>query len=242
MSTSTPDVLVWVADGFAAEGLDYGDRLVDRLSGQGLCVARRDLTSINGAVPPARLHILSGGATSVNDRSTWMPRALALTRLLVQGAGREDYTIVGICLGSQMIAEALWPGGIRSCGQIEVGLTEVQWHDGESECIVVPAFHYEGIDPSMVSRGGGQVVAGNAHSLVQSFRIGFNIWGLQFHPEFNSADMRRLVKYHRPIIEAYGGTVEAALRSVEQFEVRWKQELFDRIFHRISTGNRVPSK
>ncbi|MGH4004854.1 MAG: hypothetical protein ACRDSO_12190, partial [Pseudonocardiaceae bacterium] len=106
------DALVWVADGFAADGLGYGDRLEERLSGQGLRVARRDLTSIDGAVPAARLHVLSGGSTSVNDQSSWMPRALALTRSLVQGAQRDDHTIVGICLGSQIIAEALWPGGV----------------------------------------------------------------------------------------------------------------------------------
>ncbi len=227
------DALVWVADGFAADGLGYGDRLEERLSGQGLRVARRDLTSIDGAVPAARLHVLSGGSTSVNDQSSWMSRALALTRSLVQGAQRDDHTIVGICLGSQIIAEALWPGGVHAAERIEVGLTEVQWCDGKSEGIITPAFHYEELDPSAVLGGGGKIVADNAHSPVQGFRLGARIWGLQFHPELEPADVRRMVKDHRLDIEEHRGTAEAALRSVDELESRWNPDLFDRVFHRI---------
>lgn len=227
------DAFVWVADGLVTDDLDYGDRLVERLSSLGLRVARRDLTSIDSAVPAARLHVLSGGSTSVNDRSTWMPRALALTRSLVEGAQREDHTVVGICLGSQMITEALWPGGVRTGERIEVGLTEVWWRDGDSERIIVPAFHYEELDPSTVTGGGSRVVADNAHSPVQGFRLGTGIWGLQFHPELEPADVRRMVRHHRPTIEAHRGTAEAALRSVDQLESRWKRDLFDRVFHRI---------
>lgn len=228
-----PDAVVWVADGLAADGLDFGDRLVERLADQGLCVARRDLTSTGGAVPAARLHVLSGGMTSVNDRSTWMPRALGFTRALAQGAQRDDHTVVGVCLGSQMIAEALWGGGVRAGKRIEVGLTEVRWRDGESERIIVPAFHYEEIDPAVVVDGGGKVVANNAHSPVQSFRFGTRIWGLQFHPELGPADVRRMVRHHCRTIEAHRGTVEAALRSIDQLESRWKRDLFDQILHRI---------
>ncbi|MGH3326645.1 MAG: type 1 glutamine amidotransferase [Streptomycetales bacterium] len=221
-----------MADGFTADGSDFGDRLVERLSDQGLRVVRRDLTSTGGAAPAARLHVLSGGATSVNDRSTWMPRALALTRTLLQGAHREDHTLVGICLGSQMIAEALWPGGVRAGEQIEAGLTEVLWRAGASERIIVPAFHYEELDPSTLA-GGGEVVADNAHSPVQGFRLGPRIWGLQFHPELEPADLRCMLIHHRQTIEAHRGSTEAALRSVDQLESRWKHDLFDRVFHRI---------
>ncbi len=227
------DAVVWVADGAVADGLDYGDRLVERLSSHGRRVLRRSLTSIDGTAPVASLHVLTGGATSVNDQSTWMPAALALTRSLVEGAHREDHTLVGICLGSQMIAEALWPGAVCTGEQIEVGLTEIQWHDEESEHIVVPAFHYEQIDPSMVADGGGRVVADNAHSPVQGFRLGARIWGLQFHPELQPADVRRVVRHHRRTIAAHGGTAQAPLRSVDELESRWEPDVFDRIFHHI---------
>lgn len=194
------DAVVWVADGVPADGLDYGTRLVQRLSDQGLDVVRHDLTSTDGTTPAARLHFLSGGSTSVNERSTWMPKALALTRSLIQGARREEHTLVGICLGSQIVAESLWPGGVLAGEQIRVGLTEVRWHDGENERIVVPAFHYEEIDAATVTGGGGEIVADNASSRVQGFRLGTRIWGLQFHPELEPTDVRRVVAHHRHTI------------------------------------------
>jgi GMP synthase-like glutamine amidotransferase len=132
-----------------------------------------------------------------------------------------------------MIAEALWPGGVRSAEQIEVGLTEIQWRYRESERLVVPTFHYELLDRSTVVGGSGEVVADNAHSPVQGFRLGAGVWGLQFHPEFEPADLRRIVMHHRRTIEARRGTAESALRSVDQLESRWTRGLFDRIFHDI---------
>jgi GMP synthase-like glutamine amidotransferase len=230
---ASTDVVVWVADGLAADGLDYGDRLSERLAGLGLDVVRRDLTSAAGAVPAARLHVLTGGSTSVNERSGWMPGGLAFTRNLVEAAQRGDTIVAGVCLGSQMIAEAIWPGGVRGAGQIEVGLAEVHWRCRSAERLVVPAFHYEAIDLSTVVGGGGEVVADNEHSPVQGFRLGADVWGLQFHPEFDPADLRRLVLHHRETIEARGGTVESALRSVDELESRWTHEMFDRIFRGI---------
>lgn len=226
------DAVIWVADGLVADGLDYGSRLADRLAARGLRVVRQDMTSPD-AVPAARLHVLSGGATSVNDRSGWMPRGLAVARSLIEAARRGDHTVLGICLGAQMIAEVLWPGGVRAAEQIEVGLTEVQWSEPGRERTVVPAFHFEEVVRSTVDAGGGEVVAANVHSSVRGFRSGATVCGLQFHPEFEPADMRRLVMHHRRTIEAHGGTVDAALRSVDRLEARWTRDLFDRVFHRM---------
>lgn len=240
------DAVVWVADGQAAEGLSYGDRLVERLTGLDLRVVTRDLTTATGneAVPSTRVHILSGGSTSVNDRSGWMPRGLGLTHSLIEAAQREEHSVVGICLGSQMIAEALWPGRrtVRAAQQIEVGLTTVRWRDekrhGESEQIVVPAFHYEELDPNPMLEGNAQVVADNDHSPVQGFRYGPRIWGFQFHPEFEPADVRRLVLHHRSTIENYHGDTQAALRSVDRYESAWTNTWFDQFIHRVMQHSR----
>lgn len=228
------DAVVWVADGLVADGLDYGSRLVERLARRGLRVVRRDLPSAaDDAAPTARLHVLSGGATSVNERSGWMPRGLALTRSLVEAARRDEHTLVGVCLGAQMVAAALWPDGVRPAGQIEVGLTRIQWRDRQGECSIVPAFHVEELDHSKVVSGGGQVMAANAHSPVQGFRFGVRVWGLQFHPELEPDDVRRVAVHHRQVIEACGGTADAALRSVDQLETHWTGDLFDRVFDRV---------
>lgn len=227
------DAVVWVADGEVTDGQDYGVRLAQRLVNCGFSVARRDMTSGDGPVPAARLHVLSGGSTSVDERAGWMPRGLALVRSLVDAAPREDFTVVGICLGAQMIAEALCPGGVRSAGAIAAGLTEVEWEHPEPERLVVASFNYEVIDHATVVAGGGDVVAGNAHASVQAFRHGSQVWGLQFHPELRPGDVRQLVVHHRRTIEAYGGDVDAALRSVDELEPRWNDALFTRLLTRM---------
>jgi GMP synthase (glutamine-hydrolysing) len=162
-----------------------------------------------------------------------MPRGLALTHSLIQATRQENHTVVGICLGAQMIAETLWPGGVGAAERIEVGLTEIWWGDQNGQRIIVPAFHYERIHPSTPVGGEAEIVAGNAHSPVQGFRVDSRIWGLQFHPEFQPQDMRHMALHHRQTIESYRGTAESALRSVDQLESRWKDDLFDQIFHRI---------
>lgn len=226
------DAVVWVADGLVADGLDYGCRLVERLADGGFHVVRQDLTR-PAAVPEARLHVLSGGATSVNDRSGWMSAGLARTRSLVEAARRGDHTVMGVCLGAQMIAEVLWPGGVRATGRIEVGLTEIQWRGSDRERTVAAAFHFEELARPWVAGGGGEIVAANAHSPVQGFRYGTGVCGLQFHPELEPRDVRRLVRHNRQTIEAHGGTVDAALRSVDALASRWADDLFGRVLDRV---------
>jgi GMP synthase-like glutamine amidotransferase len=222
------DAVVWVADGTAAEGLDYGRRLEERLARRGLDVSRRYLESDETGDSDARLHVLTGGATSVNRRAGWMPAALAHTRRLVRRAEASGSRIVGVCLGAQMIAESLWPGSVRSGERIEVGLCEVSWHvAGQVRDAVVPAFHYEEIDPEAVIGGGGRIVAANPHSAVQGFRVGESVAGVQFHPELTPSDVRALVAHHAPTINEYGGDPDAALASVDRWEASWSADAFD---------------
>lgn len=232
--------IVWVADGEATEKLDYGDRLVERLTDQGMYVDRHDLAKADPADPPtADLHVLTGGATPVHDATGWMPHGLALTSALADGARRGRHTLVGVCLGSQMIAETLSPGNsVRASDVIEVGLTTVRLRlEGREESVVVPSFHYEQILPRVLE-GGAELVADNAHSPVQGFRYGPHVWGVQFHPELDPADTRHLVDHHRDTVETYHSSVAEALDSVDRHEARWSPKLFDRLFHRFLAGRR----
>lgn len=236
------DAVVWVADGQVCEGQDYGERLVERLRARGLRVERRDLTHADGQEPSAPLHVLSGGATSVWDTTGWMPRGLRVTRGLIDGALRDEHAVLGVCLGSQMIAEALWPGSVGSGPRIQVGLVEVTWSPspGAAERLVVPAFHYEQVDSSRATAGGAAVLAEDLRSGLQGFRVGARVWGVQFHPELLPGDVRRLAAYHRETIETHQYSVESALRSVDSLERRWQPGVFDRILDRVcgSTAGR----
>jgi GMP synthase-like glutamine amidotransferase len=224
------DAVVWVADDGVADGLDYGVRLIEGLNRRGLTVHRADLTVNTRHVPQAHLHVLSGGGTPVSEPTGWMPSALRLVGNLIDGARRGEHSLLGVCLGSQMISQVLQPGSIGETNQIEVGLTEVAWSPNQHslDALVVPTFHYESIRPDYLSES-QRVVATCAMTPVQAFTAGPRIWATQFHPELRPSDLRELITYHRKTIEAYGGDFNDALASVGDLEPRWSPTLFDRI-------------
>src|SRR5262245_30948955 len=225
------DAVVWVADGEVFAGRDYGVRLVERLRARGLRVLAEDLTRAPHRPHPAALHVLSGGATSVNARSGWMPHGLAVTRRLVDEARAGAHTLLGVCLGAQMIAETLWPGAVHGAARIKTGLADITWHppgQAEPDRLVVPLFHYEQITRSAIS-GDAALVGEDSFAGVQGSRFGQRLWGVQSHPELEPDDLRELVNHHRQTIELHHLSVAAALQSVDDREKEWSSGLFDRI-------------
>ncbi|HEX4213581.1 MAG TPA: hypothetical protein VIA06_09695 [Candidatus Dormibacteraeota bacterium] len=90
---------------------------------------------------PALAHVLTGGGTSVSAGAAWMRAAVDTARRLVAGAERGGYAVIGTCLGSQILAEALRPGSIVDAATIEVGLTMVRRCGDDGARRVVPAYH-----------------------------------------------------------------------------------------------------
>src|ERR1700744_820958 len=102
------DVVIYVADGEIHDGLDYAGRIEERLAEAGLTSARRDLLSMPAEqVLPERGYVFPGVQTWIHSDAEWMRSAVSMTRRLVVHAEREQRSVVGICLGSQIIAEAL---------------------------------------------------------------------------------------------------------------------------------------
>jgi GMP synthase-like glutamine amidotransferase len=225
------DAIVWVADGEIFPGRDYGMRLGERLRARGLRVLTEDLTRPSPQVPQAGLHVISGGATAVSTQSGWMPGGLALTRALIDGARAGAHTLFGVCLGSQMIAETLWPGSVQGAARIKTGLADIAWcppGQAEPDKLVVPLFHYQEIVRSAI--GDDAVLVGEDSLMgVQGICFGERLWGVQFHPELEPGDLRQLVEHHRQTIETYHYSAEAALQSVNDRENDWQHSLFDRI-------------
>jgi GMP synthase-like glutamine amidotransferase len=225
------DAVVWVADGEVFAGRDYGVRLVERLRARGLRVLAQDLTRAADRPQRAGLHVISGGSTSVSARSGWMPGGLAWTHRLVEEARAGAHTLLGVCLGAQMIAETLWPGAVRGAARIKTGLAAISWNppgQAEPDRLVVPLFHYEEISRSAIS-GEATLVGEDSLSGVQAIRFGRRLWGVQFHPELEPDDLRELVNHHRQTLELHHLSVADALQSVDDREKDWSSGLFDRI-------------
>lgn len=224
------DVLVCVADGVLYGDLDYGSRIEDRLSAAGLRCGRYDLTALPGEpLPPARAYVFTGGETAAGSGERWMRAAIDTVRLLVADAGHRDCPVTGICLGSQIMAEALRPGSLVPSPPIEVGLTVVSRPDDSTAHQVVPSFHYESIAPEIDSVPGVRVEWRNARTAVQAFSYGTRAFGCQFHPELSAADMHNLIDYQGDVITRQGGDTTAAHRSVDQLADGLPADLFDRL-------------
>lgn len=129
--------------------------------------------------------IIMGGPMSVHD--TELYPWLAEEKVAILSAINSGRTVIGICLGSQLIAEALG-GGVKNNGEKEIG-----WHrifrTGESNdgglFDVIPdgveVFHWHG-ETFDVPRGSEHGVYSDC-CRNQAFLYGDRVLGLQFHLE-----------------------------------------------------------
>jgi len=128
--------------------------------------------------PPDRLIIL-GGRMSVNDESRYP--FLAREKTLVRKAIARDTTVLGICLGAQMIAAAC---GKKVCtGETELGWRTIQGcnasgHRFFPDRFIVFHWHKETFDLP----DGARLIATGTAVKNQAFLLGHAL-GVQFHPE-----------------------------------------------------------
>lgn len=213
--------VVWTADGRPTADLDYGTRLVEGLQSLGAEVRREDLTAPSTAPETlGALHVLTGGSTSVNDLSTWMPSGMATLERLLDSAREEELHVLGICLGSQMIAHCIAGSSVGSGVRMEAGITDLQWRDGKGPQ-VLPSFHYERIEEGPLRAAGAQIEAWNSRVPVLAFTMGPRIGGIQLHPEFDAADLQELLAMNRRIIEDHGASMSEVARRLEELQTRW---------------------
>lgn len=105
----------------------------------------------------------------------------------IRKAVEQDLPFLGICLGGQLLSRVC--GGIltrNSCGEkgcMPVGLTE----EGQRDILfrnipsVWPSFQWH--NDSFVPPSGSGVLAISRVCSFQAFRVGQNVYGVQFHPE-----------------------------------------------------------
>ena len=129
-----------------------------------------------------------GGLASAADESRlpW----LAAERQLLADALEADLPVLGVCLGSQILARAAGGTNYRAA-RAEIGWCQVDLEPEASNDMLLAGFpnqfqafhyHYDTFDlPDHA------VVLGRADELLQAYRIGEHAWGLQFHIEANPA-------------------------------------------------------
>jgi GMP synthase-like glutamine amidotransferase len=154
--------------------------------------------------------IVMGGPMGVydQDRHPWLKNEIAL----IGEAIASGTTVLGICLGAQLIAAALgakvYPNSQKEIGWFPVTLTE----EGRRSPLLrdfpatLPVFHWHG-DTFDLPQGGTHLMTSPA-CVNQAFSYCDRVIGLQFHLEVTPASVSALIDHcgnelvHAPFIQA----------------------------------------
>jgi len=131
--------------------------------------------------------IFMGGPMSANDPLPYLQQE----RSLISQAAERGQPMLGICLGSQLIARALGAEVHRNrekeIGWFDIHFTEAASDDALFRDIRGPetVFHWHGETWELPP--GAELLAWSRACRNQAFRVGRDIYGLQFHLEVTPA-------------------------------------------------------
>jgi GMP synthase-like glutamine amidotransferase len=130
------------------------------------------------------LIVCGGGMGAYEDKAyPWMQKEKDLIRKSIE-IGKS---VVGLCLGSQLIASSLGAEVKKHVGW------EVGWHDVEIKDfgkLKAFQFHQDTFDVPAQA----ELFATNSFCKNQGFKIGKNVFGVQFHPEATAKWIKELAK------------------------------------------------
>lgn len=154
------------------------------------------------------LLIVMGGPMSVNDSDPWIAQETAFIRSALQ----SNKPVIGVCLGSQLMAKALG-ATVRSGKAVEIGMTPIRLTEmGKRD----PVFG-TGPDAFDVFEWHGEIfdlpkdcvpLAGSDVAPLQAFRYGSLAYGLLFHLEMEASGIDSLCRECAPDVAKAGLTAE----------------------------------
>lgn len=158
--------------------------------------------------------VILGGPQSVYHPEQWpyLEREMALVR----EAHAVRAPVLGICLGAQLVAAALGGATMRGANGPEAGFAPVlRTPEGDDDALMaaipheLPVFHLHhdtfALPPEAVR------LASTARYAEQAFRVGDRTYALQFHPEFGSATLERVLPHEAKDLQAAGVDAHEAL-------------------------------
>jgi GMP synthase (glutamine-hydrolysing) len=136
--------------------------------------------------------VITGAHENTTDNTTWMMNL----KEWIKNVSVSDIPMLGICFGHQIIAEAL--GGTVGFNKQggEFGVVDVNINNNTSCFVQLPskinvfASHYQSV---LELPNGATSIAYNTIEPNHFVHYCNNVWGLQFHPEFNEF----IIKIHQ---------------------------------------------
>lgn len=169
--------------------------------------------------------VVLGGPQAVYDPAGFPTRDAEAT--LIRRALSEGKPVLGVCLGSQLLAHAA--GAAVRAGRVgpEIGWGPVHLTaEGTADPLFqglppeIPAFHWHS-DTFDLPEGAVRL-AGSAAYPHQAFRLGTSAYGFQFHLEVTEGMIREWMEAYASSLTPGGGTVPPE-RITERIEERAKE-------------------
>lgn len=159
----------------------------------------------------AALIILGGPMNS--DQIEKYPNLVTETEMIREAVDR-DMSVLGICLGAQLLAKAL--GGSVTRNRVpEIGWHHVQLTDAGAREPILAAFDpsqevFQWHEDGIILPPGAVCLAGSVVSPVQAFRFGDHAFGFQFHLEASRKLIERwlTVPDHRQILADQSANID----------------------------------
>ncbi|RMG09960.1 MAG: hypothetical protein D6731_18465 [Planctomycetota bacterium] len=177
-----------------------------------------DLRDPTEPLPDAAGYIVMGSPLAVYDPHPWLPRALDVARLLLEG----QRPALGVCFGHQLFACAAGGRVERNPRGVEVGTVEVALTDAAADDPLLaglgPRLRVNASHDDTVSElpPGPQLLGSSEREPRQILRWGERVWSVQFHPEMRRAETRLAVRWRTPRILEEGGDPEDLAERVEE--------------------------
>jgi GMP synthase-like glutamine amidotransferase len=136
--------------------------------------------------------------------------AVSATRSSLRDALDRELPILGICLGAELLAEAAggktfpcraefgyWPVSLTDQGAIDPILTGLPAR--------FEAFQAHGYAAELPHEA---IALAHSENVLQAFRIGSCVWGVQFHPEPTVDMITSWIRAFGPVMEGHGVNLE----------------------------------
>ncbi|MCW2797669.1 type 1 glutamine amidotransferase [Nocardioides sp.] len=174
--------------------------------------------------------LVLGGPMGADDDSEhhW----LGPTKDRIRAAVETRLPTLGICLGHQLIASALGGEVTRNPHGQQLGLLDIGWtgaarDDALFAAVATPRRGVQWND-DVVARlpEGATLIAGTARGEIQAARFAPRTWGVQLHPEVDTAVLRPWAASDKGSHEAAGIDQESLLGAIdaarEELDAAWR--------------------